>query len=367
MSSHRILYDLFKAPFAQIDPDDGGTITINRDMAFVPIVTVGASETRILAQPTKAGLRCTICHKTDGGDFELTVTGGYNAAAETTLTFAEAGDMVDFVSVDVGGSFYWYAVSPLGVPEWTGGMDIHSITAASAVPDVADLIAGSDESATGDPTLAFTVTEVLSAAGDLTDLAAAPATDDRLLVTDESAAGDPAKSMSVANLFTTYFEDMTEGTGISTATGEICEHRVTRVGGLYKTEILLDLTGLNGGGTANDIIGKDGETANCHIGQITAAKNGTIIAGRVTCFEAPTGCDPDVDLCTSTAATGAQDADSTALAGYAKLINHGDWSAEEVDHLDALPAADSYIYLACGTATDADYTAGILLIELWGK
>lgn len=161
-------------------------------------------------------------------------------------------------------------------------------------------------------------------------------------------------------------DDMTEGTGISGATGEICEHRVSKVGGLYKTEILIDLTGLNSGGTAGDIIGKDGETANCHIGQITAAKNGTIVAGRVTCFETPSGGDPDIDIFSATEATGAQDAAIGDLT-ETKLIDHGDWTAEDVDHLSATPAADEYLYLACGAATDADYTAGILLIELWGK
>ena len=42
-------------------------------------------------------------------------------------------------------------------------------------------------------------------------------------------------------------EDMAPGTGISTGTGTICQHSVTKAGGLIKTEILLDLTGLNDG------------------------------------------------------------------------------------------------------------------------
>jgi len=163
-------------------------------------------------------------------------------------------------------------------------------------------------------------------------------------------------------------DDITPGTGISTGTGTVCEHRVTKIGGLYKTEILIDLTGLNDGGTANDIIGVDGGTANCHIGQITAAKNGTIISGRVTCFETPAGGDPDIDIYHADGATGAQDAniDSADSGSAVQLINHGDWTAEDLDYLTTMPAADEYLYLACGTCTGADYTAGILLIELWG-
>jgi hypothetical protein len=51
-------------------------------------------------------------------------------------------------------------------------------------------------------------------------------------------------------------DDMTPGTGISTGTGTICEHSVVKVGGIIKTTILLDVTGLNGCGAAGDVIGK---------------------------------------------------------------------------------------------------------------
>jgi len=162
--------------------------------------------------------------------------------------------------------------------------------------------------------------------------------------------------------------DMTPGTGISTGVATICEHTVIKVGGLFKTTILLDLTGLNSGGTAGDVIGKDGATANCHIGRILAAVNGTIIAGRITCHETPAGGDPDVDLWGNiTEATLAQDTAISAATGEAQLINHGDWTAGEMAVLTALPAANGYLYLACGDATDADYSAGIFVIELWGK
>lgn len=161
--------------------------------------------------------------------------------------------------------------------------------------------------------------------------------------------------------------DMTPGTGISTGTDTVCEHRVTKVGGLYKTEILLDVTGLNDGDTAGDVIGKDGDTANCHIGQITAAVNGTIVAGRIHCLEVPAGGDVDIDFWgTVTEATLAQDTAISAATGEAQLIDHGDWAANEIDELTALPGP-GYLYLATGAqGTDADYTGGIFLIELWG-
>lgn len=160
--------------------------------------------------------------------------------------------------------------------------------------------------------------------------------------------------------------DMTPGTGISTGTGTVCEHTVVKVGGIYHTTILVDLTGLNSGANADDIIGK-ADTANCHIGQITAAVNGTIIGGRMTCLETPAGGDDDVDLWDSTAATGTEDTDIDDLGGEHKLVDAGDATAGAVDVLTAFPAANSYLYLTAGTGdTNDTYTAGKFLIELWG-
>ena len=160
-------------------------------------------------------------------------------------------------------------------------------------------------------------------------------------------------------------DTMTEGSGF-TGTGAAIEQAVTKIGGLFKTEILIDLTGLNGGGTADDIIGKDGQ-ANCHFGQITAAKNGAIFAGEMRCLEAPAGSNIDVDLNAATVATGVEDADVKGLAGHAQLLNAGNWTVNTFKGLTAFPAANTYLYLSSGTATSATFTAGIFVITLWGK
>jgi len=307
MSAHNVLHNMYKAPFSLPDPGDAGTLNVDRWHAHFPIVTAGASETRILAAPTKAGLTCVVEHDTDGGDFTLTVNPtsgtcyGYDQSNNTTIAYAEAGDWVAFGSVKIGSEYVWRVLRSEGV-------------------DVAQTI-------TTLTTTTLTIGSTVLAAG-----------------------------------------DMTPGTGISTGTGTVCEHRVTKVGGLYKTEILLDVTGLNDGDTAGDVIGKDGDTANCHIGQITAAVNGTIIAGRVHCLEVPAGGDVDIDIWGSVdEATLAQDTAISAATGEEQLIDHGDWAANEIDELSALPDADGYLYLATGAqGTDQDYTAGIFLIELWG-
>lgn len=155
--------------------------------------------------------------------------------------------------------------------------------------------------------------------------------------------------------------DMAEGTGADGA--ETIQHSVTRVGGLYHTQILIDLTGLNSGGSADDIIGENG-VANCHIGQITAAVNGTIQAGRMTCLETPATADDDIDVYSATEATGTEDAAITGLV-ETQLCNSGDLVAGTVVMLTP-PAANKFLYLVGGTGGSATYTAGKLLIEFWG-
>lgn len=137
-----------------------------------------------------------------------------------------------------------------------------------------------------------------------------------------------------------------------------------RNGDLIVTQILVDIDDLLDGGTAGDIIGEDG-VANCHIGQITAARNGTIVAGRMTCLELPAGGSDDIDLYSATEATGTNDAAISGLT-ESQLINHGAWTAGQVDDLTAWPAADSYLYLVSQGTGDAIYTAGKFLIELYG-
>lgn len=165
-----------------------------------------------------------------------------------------------------------------------------------------------------------------------------------------------------------FVSNMTAGDGITSGTGTVCQHSVSKAGDLYKTEIFIDMTGLKDGGAQNDIIGVDGDTY-CHIGQITAAVNGTIVAGRITCLETPTTGDPDIDFYGSAdEATGAFDAALTTITGEEQLIDHGDWSAGEIAVLTALPDADGYMYLVVGAATPDNgvYDAGQFLVELWG-
>ena len=155
----------------------------------------------------------------------------------------------------------------------------------------------------------------------------------------------------------------TAGTGITTGTGTVYEAGVIKIGEVFHTTILIDLTGLASSGSG-DIIGKD-STANSHIGQITAAVNGTVLGGKLTCLEAPAGGDPDINLWYADEATGTEDAAVTSLTNQVQICNSGDLALNSVVSL-ATVAADKYLYMATGAATDGNYSAGKILIEFWG-
>lgn len=155
------------------------------------------------------------------------------------------------------------------------------------------------------------------------------------------------------------------GTGITTGVGTVYTSAISKSDTLIKTSIVLDLTGLNGGGANGDIIGKDA-TANSHIGQVLRGNTGTIWAGVMTCLELPAGGNVDIDLWSANEATGAEDVDITTLTGEVQLINAGNWTLGAIRTVVGLPVDGQYLYLTNGVFTAATYTAGQFLIELYG-
>jgi len=157
------------------------------------------------------------------------------------------------------------------------------------------------------------------------------------------------------------------GTGISAVAGAHTSWKEFIGNQIQKTSILIDLVGLASGG-ANDIIGKDGGVANCHIGQYTVATCGTLDAIKMSWLELAAGGDPDVNLASADEATLAENTALSAATNPVTIINGGDGTATDNTKLSArtLATADQYLYLSNGASTDAAYTAGRLLIELWG-
>lgn len=97
--SHRILHDLYEAKKAIADPGNGKTIRVAEDLSICQLVSVGADETRVLANPTKSGVRVIIRMLTDGGDIVMSADNGLNNALEVSATFADAGDFLSLISV----------------------------------------------------------------------------------------------------------------------------------------------------------------------------------------------------------------------------------------------------------------------------
>ena len=155
------------------------------------------------------------------------------------------------------------------------------------------------------------------------------------------------------------------GAGISGGTGTVFKSSVIRIGDIIRTSFLIDLTGLSSSTTDLDIIGTG--TAVAYLGQITAAKNGTILSGRMTCLEVPVGGADDVDLYAATEGTGKFDGGIAALTETALVTAGGSWTLGATKALGAVPAANQYLYLTGGEDGTADvYTAGKFLIELDG-
>ena len=185
-----------------------------------------------------------------------------------------------------------------------------------------------------------------------------------------SSATEVSGTLAVAgatSLGTT--EAVSAGTGITTGTNTVYKSSVVKVGGIFETNIYIDLTGLSSN-APGDIIGK-ASTANSHIGQITAAVNGTIVGGYMQCLETPTTGEPDIDLFYADEATGTEDAAVSGLSNQVSVLAAAaDWTiAANVNMrpLSAIVAADKYLYLVGGGGTtDGVYDAGKYLIKLYG-
>lgn len=163
----------------------------------------------------------------------------------------------------------------------------------------------------------------------------------------------------------TLFAKTSAGAGITSGTGTVYKAGASRGGDIIITRIFIDLTGLNSGAQAGDIIGVNGTSSVCHIGQITAATSGTIFWGKMTCVETPAGGDTDIDLYAANEGTGVEDGAIADLT-ETQIINAGAASAGNENLFAANPSANQYLYLVNQGTSGATYTAGQFLIELYG-
>ena len=132
---------------------------------------------------------------------------------------------------------------------------------------------------------------------------------------------------------------------------------------IVKSTIMIDLTGLKDGGTAGDIIGKDGSGV-AYIAQVTTASQGVVFGVTMTCVETPAGGSADIDLFSATEGTGVNDTAIGALT-ETSIINAGNASAGTMVAGGDI-AADQFLYLVSQGTGDAAYTAGRFMIEIIG-
>lgn len=184
------------------------------------------------------------------------------------------------------------------------------------------------------------------------------------LYTDESGAALTAAELTNLALGQTIASGA--GIGVTAGVGTVYKSSVRKVGDLFITTILIDLTGLASSTTDLDVIGVAG--GGCHLGQITAAQNGAIYGIRMTCLEAPAGGVTDIDLYSADESTLEFDSAISAATGEVALITAGGvWATGTTKGNTDVPVADQYLYLLGGAAgTAATYTAGKFLIELFG-
>lgn len=100
---------------AVADPGDAAAIPVTKS-ASIAFTTGGSGETGSLAAPAAAGIMLSLTLDVDGGgDRVVTSAVAVNAAGNTSLTFADAGDHLALIGVQVGGSLVWRVLANDGV------------------------------------------------------------------------------------------------------------------------------------------------------------------------------------------------------------------------------------------------------------
>lgn len=157
------------------------------------------------------------------------------------------------------------------------------------------------------------------------------------------------------------------GTGVTTGTGTVYKSSISEQGGIITTRIMIDLTGLTSADSDLDVIGVEDTTLACHLGQITAADNGTLFGGFIKCLETPSSL-TDIDFYAAALGTYKYEDLITSDASEVAIVTKGGaWSAGDQTVISGLPAADEYLYAVNGAADTPDiFTAGKFLIELYG-
>ena len=272
----------------------------------------------------------------------LTVTGAQTLTGNTTIT----GDLaVNGGDIDAGKSGTAGSVDVFAATAAKGKLAITCTdqTGDTTVSLVAGAMAGATTITLRDPGAAATIVTTTDTTG-----TAITSTVAELNKLDDSLS---------TNL-------LTRGAGVDTA--ETYAVGIFRNGSLVLTRIVVDLSVLVGSTTDLDIIGESA-AADCHWGQVTVAKNGTLVGGKVTCLEVPAGGVTDIDFYSATVSTGTENALVTDLTETALVTSGGVWTSGAAKGMTLLPPANDYLYIVNGAGgVPGTFSAGKFLIELYG-
>jgi hypothetical protein len=299
----------------------------------------------------------------------IIVTGGFiaDAGGDELLGFTEDTTPVNFVVVRSGDTGVPCAVKAGGSDTNVDLLLVGQLTGNVVVAD------GTDE--TKD-----VVFELAGATTAKTTTLAISQTDDRTLTLPDATdtlVGKATTDVLTNKTLTTPVINggsyngaaMTTEEGSGWAGAAAYSSEITVVGKKITTQIFVDIAGLVVSTTLNDIIG-DSAAANSHGGQFLPAESGTVYtSGSITCLEAPTVGDADIDFTVAVESNGAESADVSGLTTPVILLaNTEAWTLGMTKPMALLPDATSdYLYLSNGVGGGpGTYGAGQFVIELIG-
>jgi len=87
------IYALGVEPAIIKDPGNGGALDVSHS-GYCELTSVGAAETRTLADPTFKGQTIDFVFVVDGGDIVITCASPANQAGNTLITFTDVGEHI---------------------------------------------------------------------------------------------------------------------------------------------------------------------------------------------------------------------------------------------------------------------------------
>jgi hypothetical protein len=103
-------------PSVLTDPANAGAIPVTEGSAVCSLISLGADETRTLADPQRAGQRLSLAFLTDGGAIAITAASAINQAGNTIMTWSDIGEHIVLEGIeDAPSSYEWRVVCNDGV------------------------------------------------------------------------------------------------------------------------------------------------------------------------------------------------------------------------------------------------------------